>query len=108
MFRRVLIPFVLFCLLFTSCATVSIVAPTGQNVMLAPETEGMTLKTSKKVWYVLWGLVPITNNSTEDLITKYNLQSVRVKTQYDVLDFLISYFLGFLTLHTKTVIVEGK
>jgi hypothetical protein len=76
--------------------------------MLAAETEPTTLKTNKKVWYVLWGLVPITDNSTEDLIAKYNLQNVKVKTQYDIVDFLISYFLGFLTIHTKTVIVEGN
>ncbi|MEO0115121.1 MAG: hypothetical protein ABIK93_06555 [candidate division WOR-3 bacterium] len=91
-----------------NCATVSIVAPTGKKVVLAAETDPTTFKTTKKVWYVIWGLVPITDNSTEELITKYNLENVRVKTQYDIVDFLISYFLGFLSIHTKTVIVEGN
>lgn len=98
----------LVCFLLMNCATVSIVAPTGKKVVLAAETDPTTFKTTKKVWYVIWGLVPITDNSTEELITKYNLENVRVKTQYDIVDFLISYFLGFLSIHTKTVIVEGN
>lgn len=66
----------LFCFLFTSCYTVSIVAPIGKKVMLADETEPTNFKTTKKVWYLIWGLVPITDNSTEDLIAKYNLENV--------------------------------
>ncbi|MDH5186253.1 MAG: hypothetical protein OEW70_04215 [candidate division WOR-3 bacterium] len=98
----------LVCLLFTSCATVSVVAPTGQKVMLASETEPTAFKTTKRVWYVLWGLVPITDNTTGDLISKYQLQNVRVQTQYDIVDWLIDVVLGWTSLHARTVTVEGN
>jgi hypothetical protein len=105
------IPILLICMvcfLFTSCATVSVVAPTGKKVMLASETDPTTFRTTKKVWYVLWGLVPITDNTTEDLISKYQLENVRVETQYSFVDWLIDVVLGWTSIHTHTVTVEGN
>lgn len=90
------------------CATVKINAPAGESVTLISETETTTFKTTKRVWYVLWGLVPITNNSTDEMIKQYNLKKVRVTTQFDIVDYLIAFFLGGLTIQTKTVIIEGS
>ncbi|MEO0102842.1 MAG: hypothetical protein ABIK81_03980 [candidate division WOR-3 bacterium] len=98
----------LTCFLFVGCATVSIVSPAGRKTTLLSETDPTTYKTTKKVWYVLWGLVPITDNSTADIIAKYNLENVKVKTQYDIIDYLISAILGGFSIQTKTVIVEGN
>lgn len=91
-----------------SCATVKINAPIGKEVTLLSETDSATFKTTKKVWYLLWGLVPVTDNSTETTIAQYNLKNVRVTTQYDVIDYVVSFFLGWLTIHSKTVIIEGN
>jgi hypothetical protein len=99
----------LFCLLFSSCATISIIAPVGQKVMLASETTPVAFSTTKKVFYLLWGLVPISNNSTDDIIAKYNLENVRFKTQYDFIDVLVSFVFGdFISLHSKTIVIEGN
>ncbi len=106
--KRLLCLIFLLCFLFTGCATVSIVGPAGQKTTLLSEPDPTTFRTTKKVWYVLWGLVPITDNSTAEIIAHYNLKDVKVRTQYDIIDWLISAVLGGLSLHTKTVIIEGN
>jgi hypothetical protein len=52
----------------------------------------------------LWGLVPITNNSTEDLLaTVPNNSKVYVKTEIGPIDWLISIFLSWTSIQTRTV-----
>lgn len=94
--------------LFTSCATISVVGPAGRKTTLLSEPEPTTYKTTVKVWYLLWGLVPITDNSTEEIIAKYDLENVKVRTQYDIVDILVSAVLGGFSVHTKTMIIEGN
>ncbi|MCS7249660.1 MAG: hypothetical protein N2323_00545 [candidate division WOR-3 bacterium] len=97
--------------IFSGCATVIVSAPHGEKISLLSETDLATFKTTKKVWYALWGLVPLTNNSTAPVIQQYNLESVRVKTKYDVVDYLIGVFLNGIiptTIMTKTVEIEGN
>jgi hypothetical protein len=56
------------------------------------------------VFYVLWGLVPITDNSTGDLIKPKEV--VRVKTYMSVVDCLVTCVLGFVSVTSHTVDVE--
>ncbi|MEO0099990.1 MAG: hypothetical protein ABIK99_04780 [candidate division WOR-3 bacterium] len=98
----------LFLILFIGCYPVSIVSPAGKKTILLSETDQTTFKTSKRVWYVLWGLVPITDNSTADIISKYNLENVKVTTHFEIVDYLISAVLGSFSIQTKTVVVEGN
>jgi hypothetical protein len=83
------------------------VSPVGKKTTLLSQTDPTTFRTTKKVWYALWGLVPITKNSTDEIIAQYDLKNVRVITQYDIVDYLISAVLGTFSIQTKTVIVEG-
>lgn len=96
----------LVCLFFTSCMTVKIVAPPGKNVQLISESENTTFKTTTRAIYLIGGLIPISNTSTDATISKYNLENVRVTTEFDIIDWLISGITGGLVV-TKSVIVEG-
>lgn len=80
------------------CYTIRI----GGKAELAPSTEEGTKIAQKRCWYVLWGLVPISDNSTDSLIPG-TVKKVRVETKYTVLDFLINMFTGVVTIETFSV-----
>jgi len=90
------------------CGTVLVNAPPNSNVRLLAELEPAQSKVTMKNWYVLWGLVPITPNATNDMIAKHGLKQVRVKTYFGVMDVLINAVLGALSLYTNTVEIEGN
>ncbi len=74
----------------------------GGKAELAPSTEEGTKIAHKRCWYALWGLVPISDNSTDSLIPE-TVKKVRVETKYTVPDFLINIFTIILTIETFTV-----
>ncbi|MEO0259268.1 MAG: hypothetical protein ABIM77_00800 [candidate division WOR-3 bacterium] len=93
---------------FIACYAVRYVAPPQKEVKLMSEVETGKVKLTKRVWYAVWGLVPITDNSTEDLIQKYNLKNVKAKSYLSFLDYIISAFTGYFTIVTLTLEVEGE
>jgi hypothetical protein len=94
--------------LSTGCFTMKYAAPHGSSVSAISEGESTTFKKSVKVWYALWGLVPITENSSEKIIAEYNLKSARVKTQIMFVDYLIGIFTGIVSIVPATMTVEGN
>ncbi len=80
------------------CFTIRI----GGKAELALSTEEGTKIAEKRCWYVLWGLVPISDNSTDSLIPG-TVKKVRVETKYNVSDFLINMFTGIVTIETFSV-----
>lgn len=94
--------------LLPSCGVVMVTAPAGSDIRLLPELEPAGSKVTIKNWYVLWGLVPITDNSTADVIGKNQLENVRVKTYFSEIDWLINVVLGWTSVYTNTVEIEGN
>ena len=108
--KRLLLVVVLAALctsLLPSCATVMVAAPPSTNVKLLGEFEPAQSKVVVKNWYLLYGLVPISSNSTADQIAKYQLKDVRVKTYYGVLDWFINA-ITYGIIYTNTVEIEGN
>jgi hypothetical protein len=93
---------------FIGCYAVRYVAPTGVQVKTMDELSPAKVKVQKRVWYALYGLIPITDNSTADLIQKYNLKNVRATSKFTILDYIISAFTGGVTIVTLTIEVEGE
>jgi hypothetical protein len=83
---------------FVGCYTIRI----GGKAELAPSTTEGTKVAEKRCWYALWGLVPISDNSTDSLIPA-TAKKVRVETKYQVSDFLINIFTGLITIETFSV-----
>lgn len=106
--KRVVALLVLFAFLlsFVACSKIVVAAPKGKNIILATSEKHTTVQPDKQkmVWYVLWGLVPLGDNSTADLLEDVpNNSKVLVQSELTVVDFLISAFLGFVTIQTHTV-----
>lgn len=105
--KRVVLFVIASCLLLTACMTVKVVAPVGQTITLISETDASSFKMTKRAIFLIGGLIPIANNSTDEMIAKYNLENVRVTTEFDIIDWLISGITGGLVV-TKSVIIEGS
>lgn len=90
---------------FSSCLNVVVKAPAGKKISISSQ-EPSIYSSKKMVFYVLWGLVPITDNSTADLmLTVPDGSEVAVKTEMTLIDFLVSAFLGVVTIQSHTVSV---
>jgi hypothetical protein len=74
----------------------------GGKAELAPSTEEGTKIAEKRCWFAFWGLLPISDNSTDSLIPG-SAKKVRVETKYTVSDFLINIFTFIVTIETFTV-----
>jgi hypothetical protein len=103
--RLVLLAFA--CLLVVSCSVVYVKAPAGKNVTLLAN-EPTSIKIPMRNWYLLWGLIPLTDNNTATMIGQANIGQVRVKTYYTPLDFILNIPLSAITLHCNTVLLEGN
>ena len=87
-----------------SCATVNVTTPPGSNVRIAakgtPGPIGCMQYREKRMMYVLWGLVPIGDNSTQTIMPKSG--KVVVQTEYTIIDGLLNIVGNYFTLHFKT------
>lgn len=88
----------------TGCFTIRI----GGKGELAPSTEEGIKIAEKRVWYALWGFVPLGDNSTDSLIPD-KVKKVRFETKYTPLDALINIFTIWVSIETfKVEVYEVK
>ena len=75
-----------------------------------PPTNAQPVVVQKKVWYVLWGLVPLSSNSTADMVKDENLKEMSCQTYFGFTDFLLCDVLGLsiLSFYTRTVVIRGQ
>ena len=104
MTRLVLIAFA--CLLLVNCATVFVNAPSGKTVTLLSD-DPTPVKITVRNWYLLWGLVPLTDNNTASLVGRTNLDGVRVRVYYTPLQRLANLIMILGLIETNTVVIEG-
>ncbi len=105
--KKILIAVLLFifCLSFVSCSTINIATDKGKFAFLMPEEGGVVKEVrTKMVFYVLWGLVPVTDNSTKDLIK--SKEKVKVKTTTSFVDAIISCVGSFISVQSRTIEVD--
>ena len=55
-------------------------------------------------WYILFGLVPINDVDTNDMAD--GATDYTITTEYNPVDFVVSFFLGFVSISSRTVTVE--
>ncbi len=96
----------ILCLVLMLVVTTSVIGcftiKVGGKAELAPSTEEGTKIAQKRCWYALYGLIPISDNSTDSLIPAA-VKRVRVETKYKVSDFLINIFTGLVTIETFSI-----
>lgn len=54
-------------------------------------------------WYVLWGLVPINDVDTSEMVE--GATNYTIETEISPLDFVINIFTGIVTVYSRTVTV---
>jgi hypothetical protein len=77
---------------------------------MATQVDAPPIKIKRKVWYVLWGLVPISSNSTADMVGLCN-EMVKAQSYEGIDDLLIngiSYWLILGFVQTRTVEIQCK
>lgn len=101
---------ILSLLSLTSCYTVRILSDADREITLASRAESLPYKESYRVWYAIWGLVPISDNTTNKILKESKIKKVRITTKMTFIDYLITLALNALiptTIATWTVEVEG-
>ncbi len=97
-------------LLFGSCATIAFEAPANKNLKMATQIDEPTVKIKKKAWHIFWGLVPITSNSTADMMEPCR-EMVKAKIYFGIDDILInavSHVLAGSFVTTRTIEIQCK
>ena len=108
--KRGIFALLLASLLFGSCATIVYEAPADKNLKIATQMDEPTMKIKKRVWYVFWGLVPITSNSTADMMGPCK-EMVKFQTYRGIDDILInaiSHAVALGSVTTSTIEVQCK
>lgn len=96
--------------LMNSCYTVRVVSDVDRPITLASKTETLPYKETYRVWYILWGLVPISDNTTNKILRETKINKIRVTIKMSFVDYLISALLNAIiptTIATWTVEIEG-
>jgi hypothetical protein len=93
----------------TGCATVVVEGPAGEPVKLANTGKTLTEVKNFKMWFMFWGLVSLGDNSTAQAIQEAKFKVVRVQTQANV-DDLIMTLLGVVPIipYSRTVYIYGE
>lgn len=97
MFRRFILIVSLISLF--SCSTIVV----SGNAQLAPQNSVCSKVSEKRVFYLLYGLVPITNNKLDNAIPSD--KKVKIETKYTIIDFLIGFAANLIiptTLYSHT------
>ena len=82
----------------TGCYTIKV---GGNGQQIASSNESGNLIAEKRIWYALWGLVPISDNSTDSLAPAA-AKKVKFETTHTFLDYVISLFTGLVSIVCNT------
>jgi len=88
---------ILFATSTVGCITMKI----GGKAQLAPTTEEGTKVAQKRCWFILFGLIPLNNNSIDNIIPA-TAKKVRVETKWSFLDIVMNIFTEVLTIVSFT------
>jgi len=79
------------------CITMKI----GGKAQLAPSTEEGTKVAQKRCWFILFGLIPLSDNSIDSSIPA-TAKKVRVETRWTFLDIVMNIFTEVVTIISFT------
>lgn len=97
----------LLAVLVLDCSTVRFAAPANKNIEMLSEADPATYKTTTHAFYFLWGLIPISNNSTDKIILDKGLKNARAKSYYGIVDILVEFFTAGI-ISTYSIQIEGN
>lgn len=90
------------------CTTLRIEAPEGQTIQLQSQADIRPVVSKSKAWFALWGLVPLTDVSTANIVKNMNLKEMSCITYFGLDDVLISAILSTVTVICESVEIHGQ
>ena len=84
------------------CLQVEATAPPGSEIVLAPPGAKCQKKVSKRVWFILWGITSLSDNSTVELLRDIK-GPVKIVSKFTPLDVVIAFFTSAVSIVPKTV-----
>jgi hypothetical protein len=93
----------------TGCATVVVEGPAGDPVKLVPSGRVTTQTRSLKLWYMFWGLMPLSETSLSQAVQDTGFKVVRIEVR-DGLDDWLFGLLGIVPFipFSRTVYLHGE
>ena len=95
-------------LMFSSCGTVRLEVPKGQDVRLLMEAESSEIRVERTVWFWLWGAKPISDNSIKSEVEKHNFKEVRAYTTQTMTDNIVTLVTSIVSITRRTLVIEGN
>ncbi len=89
------------------CATVQVEAPAGSNIRSASANTMPSHVIKKRVYYLIGGLIPLTPNTTSQMLTNQNAKEVSIKAYNGVVDYIIFFLTGGIVT-SRTVEIHVK
>jgi hypothetical protein len=94
---------VMIVFLCSGCYTTKVMAPPEKRFSIAGYQKCEKVS-SRKVWYLLWGLVPLSDNTTaHDLLLVPEGSAVKIEDKFTFVDLLISFVLTGGLIDSKTL-----
>lgn len=92
------------------CASVTVEAPAGKNVVLAAAGRPTTKVVSVKRWYMFWGMMPLGDSTISQDIAEAGFKTARVRVYMGLDDFLISMTVGLIPVVpvSRSIEIQGE
>jgi len=90
------------------CGTTQLVAPPGHDVRLLSPDAPAQIRSQRTVWYWVWGSKPISDNTTQEDILKYNLRQVRYTTYQTWFEMMTNPLTSLVSVQRRQIVVEGN
>lgn len=120
MFTRLICGIMLLSLLTFNCTQVIIDGAGADKVASISPVAGNNeynivnhFRTQAKVWYLLWGLVPVSSPNVGEIVAKYSaggdgVINLKIIDEFSLVDCLLeNVLLSVISANTRTVIIEG-
>jgi hypothetical protein len=89
--------------LCSGCFTTKVMAPPEKRFSIAGYQKCEKVS-SRKIWYALWGLVPISDETTaKDLLLVPEGSAVKIEDKFTFTDYLITIFTEWVSIVPKTL-----
>ena len=113
--KKALVLILSIAILTTGCFTLNYSSSASSKpVSFTGEVKGQRthFTEEKRIWYAVWGLVPVSDNDIEKSLIEPRtaggaVQNLSIKSEWAPLDILMNIFTSFVTFYSRTVTVEG-
>lgn len=104
--KRVIALMLVLAMGVVACSKVIVRAPAGSNITIG-SGEVVNADKQKRVFYILMGLIPLGDNSTESMLADVPAGStVAIEDKMTFVDFILSALLGCVTITTRTIAID--